>query len=135
MWFPLQRGVKKGSVNSKMTINKRELKPSALWQPKRLGWGGRWEGGSRRLGHIYISMDDSCWCMAETFTILQNNYHPIKNKWLEKSTKQLFQKNIVVFKPFTLNKWEFALRSRCQHLQWKIDYFSPCITTQFSLHS
>ena len=25
----------------------------ALWQPRRLGWGGRWEGGSRGRGHVY----------------------------------------------------------------------------------
>ena len=25
----------------------------ALYQPSRMGLGGRWEGGSRRRGHMY----------------------------------------------------------------------------------
>ena len=29
------------------------VRPSALWQPRRVGWGGRWEGGSRGRGHMY----------------------------------------------------------------------------------
>ena len=31
----------------------RKLKPSALWQPRGVGWGGRWEGGSRGRRHMY----------------------------------------------------------------------------------
>ena len=31
-----------------------ELKSSALWQPRGVGWCGRWEGGSRRRGYTYI---------------------------------------------------------------------------------
>ena len=31
----------------------RELKSGALWQPRDLGWNGRWEGGSRGKGHMY----------------------------------------------------------------------------------
>ena len=27
--------------------------PSALWQPRGEGWGGRWEGPSRRKGNMY----------------------------------------------------------------------------------
>ena len=27
--------------------------PSALWQPREVGWGGRWEGGSGGRGQIY----------------------------------------------------------------------------------
>ena len=30
----------------------------ALYQPRELGWGGRWEGGSRRR--------DICTCMADS---------------------------------------------------------------------
>ena len=35
-------------------------------------WEGRWEGGSRGRGYIYICMPmtDSCWCLEETKTIL-----------------------------------------------------------------
>ena len=35
-------------------------------------WEGRWEGGSRGRGYIYICMPmtDSCWRLEETKTIL-----------------------------------------------------------------
>ena len=58
---------------------------SALWQRRRLGWGGRWEGGSGGRG----SMDsyDSCCCVAESNTILLSNYPPIKNKYIFKKEK------------------------------------------------
>ena len=52
----------------------------ALWQPRGLGWGERWEGGSIRRGHMWL-MTDSCWCMAETNTTLKINYPPIKNEF------------------------------------------------------
>ena len=42
----------------------------ALWQPRKVGWGGKWEGESRGRGHIYIPTADLCWYMAETKTIL-----------------------------------------------------------------
>ena len=32
----------------------------ALYQPRGVGWGGRWEGGSKERGYIYIPMADSC---------------------------------------------------------------------------
>ena len=32
----------------------RELKTGDLWQPWEVGWGGRWERGSRWRGHTYI---------------------------------------------------------------------------------
>ena len=50
-----------------------------LWQPRGVGWSGRWERGSRGRD-ICISMADSCWCMTETNTILWSNYLSIKNK-------------------------------------------------------
>ena len=31
----------------------RELKSGALWQHRGVGWGRRWEGGSRGKGHMY----------------------------------------------------------------------------------
>ena len=44
----------------------------------------RWDGGYRREaqvgGNIYILIVDSCCCTAETNTILQNDYPPIKKK-------------------------------------------------------
>ena len=37
----------------------------ALYQPRGIGWGRRWEGGD-----ICIHMADSCCCMAETITTM-----------------------------------------------------------------
>ena len=30
-----------------------ETQTGALYQPRRLGWGGRWEGGSKGKGYMY----------------------------------------------------------------------------------
>jgi len=38
----------------------------ALWQSRRVGWGGRWEGG---FGGS-LPMADSCRCMTENHKIL-----------------------------------------------------------------
>ena len=37
----------------KFAVWLRELKSGALWQSRGVGWGGRWEGRSRRRGHTY----------------------------------------------------------------------------------
>ena len=34
------------------TVWLRKLKP-ALYQPRGVGWGGRWEGGSKGRGYMY----------------------------------------------------------------------------------
>ena len=31
-----------------------ETETWALYQPRGVGWGGRWEGGSRTRGHMYM---------------------------------------------------------------------------------
>ena len=31
----------------------KETQTGALYQPRGLGWGGRWEGVSKRRGHMY----------------------------------------------------------------------------------
>ena len=36
----------------------------ALYQPRGVGWRGRWEGGSKGRG-ICIHMADSCWGLTE----------------------------------------------------------------------
>ena len=59
------------------------IKPSALGQSRHAGWGVRGEGGLRGRE----CMADSCWCMAETNTILWKNYPPIKNKTKFKKIK------------------------------------------------
>ena len=47
----------------------RELKSSAVWQTKGVGW--MWGGREvQEGGYIHIPMTDSCWYMAETNTIL-----------------------------------------------------------------
>ena len=52
-----------------------------------VGCGGRWEEVQER-GDACIPTADSCWwCMAETITILQSNYSPIKTKTLKKLKK------------------------------------------------
>ena len=37
-----------------------ETQTGALYQPRGVGWGGRWEGDSKGRGYIYIPMADSC---------------------------------------------------------------------------
>ena len=32
----------------------KEPKASALWQPRGMGWEGRWEGGSKGKGRLYM---------------------------------------------------------------------------------
>ena len=36
-----------------LAVWSRELKQGALWQPRGMGWDGRWEGDSRRRLHMY----------------------------------------------------------------------------------
>ena len=59
-----------------------ETQTGALYQPRGVGWGGRWEGGSKGRGYIciYIPMADSCWGLTEKSKILLSNYPSIKNK-------------------------------------------------------
>ena len=42
----------------------KETQTGALYQPRWVGWGGRWEGGSKGRG-ICIQMADSCWGLTE----------------------------------------------------------------------
>ena len=36
-----------------------ETQTGALYQPRAVGWEGRWEGGLKRRGYIYTPMADS----------------------------------------------------------------------------
>ena len=49
----------------------------ALWQSRRVGWGGRWEGGSggRDMG---VPMADFYWCLTENNKTLWSNCPSIK---------------------------------------------------------
>ena len=37
-----------------------ETETGALYQPRGVGWGGKWEGGSKERVFICIPMIDSC---------------------------------------------------------------------------
>ena len=56
-----------------------ETQTGALYQPRRVGWGGSWEGGSN-CGDMCIPMADSCWVLIENSKILWSNYPSIKKK-------------------------------------------------------
>jgi len=47
-----------------------ETQSGALHQPRGVGWGGRWEGGSKGKGYIYIPVADLCWGLTENNRIL-----------------------------------------------------------------
>jgi len=47
-----------------------ETQTGALYQPREVGWGGRWEGGSKLGGYIYIPMAESCLGLTENNKIL-----------------------------------------------------------------
>ena len=34
-----------------------EIRTGALYQPRRVGWGGRWEGGSKGREYMYTMAD------------------------------------------------------------------------------
>ena len=49
----------------------RELKQGlCINQPREVGWGGKWEGASKRRGYICIPMADSFWGLTENSKIL-----------------------------------------------------------------
>jgi hypothetical protein len=35
------------------TLTAQETQAGALYQPRGVGWGGRWEGVSKRMGYMY----------------------------------------------------------------------------------
>ena len=47
-------------------------------------------GGGRKFqegGDMCVPMADSCWCVAETNTILRSNHPPVKNKFINANVK------------------------------------------------
>ena len=46
-----------------------ETQTGALDQPRGMGWGGKWEGGSEGRGYM-IPMADSSWGLTENIKIL-----------------------------------------------------------------
>ena len=54
-----------------------ETQTGALYQPRRVRWGGRWEGGSKGRGYIvYLWLIHGS--LTENNKILQSNYPSIK---------------------------------------------------------
>ena len=51
------------------------------------GWGGWGWGGGLEGGDMCVPMADSCWCVAETNTILRSNHPPVKNKFINANVK------------------------------------------------
>ena len=49
---------------SKFDVWNRAIKAGALGQPKRKGWGGRWERGAGP-GDTWTPMAESCQCMTQ----------------------------------------------------------------------
>ena len=70
-----------------------QLKAGALYQPRGVGWGGRWEGSSRGKD-ICMPMADSCWYLAEycKVIILQLKIKSDKNTLIFRAVLHL-QKN------------------------------------------
>ena len=40
-------------IDSQREFMAQETQTGALYQPRGVGWGGRWEGGSKGRGYIY----------------------------------------------------------------------------------
>ena len=64
-----------------------EIQTGALYQPRRVGWGGRWDGGSKGRGYmLYLSLSHvEVWQKTTKFCkaiILQ-----LKNKFIKKKEK------------------------------------------------
>jgi len=60
--------------------------PSALWQPRGVGWGERWEGGSREQGHMYTYG----WFML----MYGRNRHNIVNITIKINFKKVINKTV-----------------------------------------
>ena len=52
----------------------------ALYQPRGVGWGRRWEG-DQKGGDICIPMPDSCWGLTENSKILWSNSVQFSHVW------------------------------------------------------
>ena len=59
-------------MTSPSLIHETALKAGALGQPREMGWGGKWEGGSGWGTHVYL------WWIY--FDIWQNQYNIVKLK-------------------------------------------------------
>ena len=51
-WTPISPFVKQ--ISNEICCMVQETQTGALYQPRGVGWGGRWEGGSKGRGYIYI---------------------------------------------------------------------------------
>ena len=56
-----------------------ETQTGALYQPRRVGWGGRWEA-VQTGGYVWIPMADSCWGLTENNKFCKAIILQLKNK-------------------------------------------------------
>ena len=83
------------------------------------GWNGVGDGKEvREGGEKCIPMADSCWCMAETHTILLSNFPPIKNKYIFKKLVQSLGE-FQYIKPWCLVEHALCIRPGAKYF-WKI---------------
>ena len=61
--------------------------PGALWQPRRVGVGGRWEGGNMRAENHVVTR---VWCVAAANTTVRSNGPTIRNKSISKKRMRVF---------------------------------------------
>ena len=64
-----------------------ETQTGALYQSRGVGWGWKWEGGSKGREYIY-TYGWSCRGLTENNKMLQSNYPSIKNKFKKKKRKK-----------------------------------------------
>ena len=92
----------------------RELKPCALWQPRGVAWGRRWEGDSReRYMYSY-----GCFMLinGRNQCNLLSNYPPIKNKY--------FLNNVCFSIEFKKSRQRFHKSSRLALIKiWRERHF------------
>ena len=69
-----------------------ETKTCALYQPRGVGWGGRWEGGSQGRGYMYTYG----WFMLRCERKQQNS---VKQLSFNKKSKLIKKKNSMVLAP------------------------------------
>ena len=66
-----------------------ETQTGALYQPRGVGWGGRWEGSSKGRGYMY-----TCGWFTLRFDRKKKKQNSVKQLSFNKKIKQNFFKNL-----------------------------------------